>query len=576
MQLSKLNGTVLYEMLRGGLEALEENRAAVDVLNVFPVPDGDTGTNMVLTLRSAVKEMEKSGSFNLSDLSQAASSGSLMGARGNSGVILSQILRGLAKGLQGMEEANALEFAQALQLGVKTAYKAVMKPVEGTILTVAREAADGALAVADKTDNISDVLDTFLLQGEEALVHTPDLLPVLKRAGVVDAGGKGYMFIWAGARDALYRLEDRKAQLPLLHTNGEKKLTLETINSIEQLIDSDGITANKLSKPTGSAFNPEMEIKFQYCTEAIVKGPLLPLETMRQVLASLGDSLMVVGTEQLAKVHVHTNHPGLVLETCLEYGSLHRLKIDNMQEQHQEHSISALVAEKEIASGFIPAPIPKNIGLVTVATGSGIVEILGSLGVDQVVQGGQSMNPSIEDLVQAVNLIDAPQVVILPNNSNIILAAEQVAGMLTKEVRVVPTRSLAQTIGALVAFDPEASLENNLKVMLAGSSRVKSGEVTYAVRDCHMDGLDISSNQILGIVEGDIKTVGEEVSAVVINLLKIMVGEENELISLFYGEEVEADQAEGLADEIRGIFSNCEVELHQGGQPLYYYFISVE
>ncbi len=568
MQLVKLNGTVLYEMLRGGLDFLEENRAAVDVLNVFPVPDGDTGTNMVLTLKSAVKEMEKSSSANLSDLVQAVSLGSLMGARGNSGVILSQFFRGLAKGLQGQEEASSLQFAQAMQMGVKVAYKAVMKPVEGTILTVAREAVAGALAAAGTTESLSAVLDALLGHGEEALIHTPDLLPVLKKAGVVDAGGKGYMLIWAGARLALQRLENGGAPMSAPIKELDK-------DSVSKLRESDGSTPVNISNPLSLALDEAAKLQYQYCTEAIVKGSGLPLEQLRRELAGLGDSMLVVGTDKLIKVHIHTNHPGLVLETCLQHGSLHQLKIDNMQEQHREFIEPKPVVEV-LPQPILPNTAPQQIGLVTVAAGAGLVEILESLGVDQVVLGGQSMNPSIEDLVQAVKLIEAPQVIILPNNPNIILAAEQVAAMCDKEVRVVPTRSLAQTIGALVAFDSEASLETNLSAMSAGSGRVKSGEVTYAVRDCQLDGLDILANQIIGIYEKDIKAVGEDVSAVVLDLLKIMVTEENELISLFYGEGVETDSAERLAEQVRELFPSCEVELHSGGQPLYFYFISVE
>jgi hypothetical protein len=582
LQLIKLNGIGIYEMLRKGLEVLEENRSVVDVLNVFPVPDGDTGTNMVLTMKSALKEMQKLESPKLADMIQAAALGSLMGARGNSGVILSQLFRGLAKGLQEKEEASALEFAQAMQLGVKTAYKAVMKPVEGTILTVAREAVEEALAMAEKTDSFSDVLDALLLRGEEALVHTPDLLPVLKRAGVVDAGGKGYMFIWTGAREAVRGLEEGMVSLPSAGFESKD-------------------VSDKVSAQIDLSFGADMVLEFQYCTEAIVKGKFLSLETIRQELTLLGDSLMVVGTEHVAKVHVHTNHPGLVLEACLKHGTLHQLKIDNMLEQHQVLSEPAQVLEmlpnkkgviEEVDQGINMSvtgldvidqtrslwvePINKKIGVVTVAAGAGIVEILHSLGVDQVVEGGQTMNPSIEELVQAANLIGAPSVLILPNNSNIILAAEQAALFLEKEVRVVPTRNLAQTIGALVAFDPEVSLEDNFQGMLDGSRRVKSGEVTYAVRDSHMAGLEIKANQVLGIFEGDIRTVGAEVSAVVIELLKIMVEEDAELISLFYGEEVETSEAEKLVAVLKELFINCEVELHRGDQPIYYYFISVE
>lgn len=617
MQPVKLNGTVLYEMLRGGLEFLEENRAAVDVLNVFPVPDGDTGTNMVLTLKSAVKEMEKSGSANLSELAQAVSLGSLMGARGNSGVILSQFFRGLAKGLEGQAEAGSRQFAQAMQMGVKAAYKAVMKPVEGTILTVAREAVAGALAAAETEESIALVLDALLGHGEEALAHTPDLLPVLKKAGVVDAGGKGFVLIWAGARLVLQRLADGDTPVSAAVKDPEKEPDKDTIKDLgtdrqtdpemdaeivkdkdkdtvkdpatdtdiqdSRFRESDGSTTVGITEPQSLISDQvaEQQLQYQYCTETIVKGSGLPLEQLRRELTGLGDSMLVVGTDRLIKVHIHTNHPGQVLETCLQYGSLHQLKIDNMQEQHREFSGLNPAAEAAAPQPIpvLPVMISKQIGLVTVTAGAGLAEILESLGVDQVVIGGQSMNPSIEDLVQAVDRIESTQVIILPNNPNIILAAEQAAAICSrgaKEVRVVPTRSLAQTIGALVAFDPEASLKTNLTGMLAGSSRVKSGEVTYAVRDCQLDGLDILAGQIIGIYEKDIKAAGDDVSAVVLDLLKNMVTDENELISLFYGEGVENESAGELAEQVRELFPACEIELHSGGQPLYFYFISVE
>jgi DAK2 domain fusion protein YloV len=591
--LIKLNGAILYNMFRRGLMVLEENREAVDILNVFPVPDGDTGTNMVLTMRSALKEMEKAESNNLPELVQAASLGSLMGARGNSGVILSQLLRGFAKGLEGKTEVNALEFAQAMQIGVNTAYKAVMKPVEGTILTVSREAAQGALEIAKKSNDILAVLDAAVTNGEEALLHTPDLLPVLKRAGVVDAGGKGFIFILRGLREAADNAgEDKDLEgQPTDSVRPEIKMDIARLTQSQPAAESDSV------------------IEFQYCTEVIVKGQQLPLEQLRQDLALLGDCLLVVGTEQLAKVHLHSNNPGLVLENCLKFGSLHQIKVDNMQEQHrvlgesglvrdlaQSESISAEtidVAAKPVVtndsaqdqfshrqiespSAIISEQVDKKVGLVAVAVGQGIGEILRSLGVDEVVEGGQTMNPSIEDLVQAINRISTSQVIILPNNSNIILAAEQAANLVEKEVKVVPTRSLAQSISALVAFDLDASLEDNYQSMLAGSKRAKSGEVTCAVRDCQLDDLDIKANQIIGIANGTIKVAGEDPAQVVKDLLQQMVEEEDEIITIFYGEDVEANQAEELAAALSQDFPNCEIELHQGGQPLYHYYIAVE
>ena len=589
MQDIKLNGTVFYRMLRRGLEVLEENRAAVDALNVFPVPDGDTGTNMVLTMRSAVKEMEKSGSDSLSELVAAVSLGSLMGARGNSGVILSQLLRGMAKNLGGKEEASGLELAQALQLGVKTAYKAVMKPVEGTILTVSREAAEGALRAAKKKATLKEILDAALICGEESLVHTPDLLSVLKKAGVVDAGGKGFILILRGAREALGFLEEGLLDSETTEPDRSKSLPPTDSQSVALSLPD---TASGITPKTG-------EIPYLYCTEVMVRGSNLPLNTLRKEMVDMGDgdSLLVVGTEQVAKVHVHTNHPGRVMEICLKFGTLHQVKVDNMQEQHREMVELGLVTDpsaKEtnnpqkneandvnaVTEPLLPAvlvePVAKKIGLVAVAMGSGIAKILRSLGVDQIVEGGQTMNPSIEELVQAVNRIPVSQVMILPNNSNIILAAEQAAAIIEKEVRVVPTRSLAQAIGALVAFDPDQSLEENFQAMLNGSKQVKSGEVTFAVRDSQIGEMEIKANQVIGLAEGEIKVVGDEPAAVVKDLLAQIVDEDDELISLFYGQEVESEQVEKLEEELKERFPDCEVECHPGGQSLYYYLISVE
>lgn len=555
MELTRINGDIFKEMLQGGQRWLEEKRAEVDALNVFPVPDGDTGTNMLLTLRSAVKEVEAVNPGSLSSLAKAASTGSMMGARGNSGVILSQLLRGMAQYLEGREEASGSDLANALQSGVKTAYKAVMKPVEGTMLTVAREAAQAAVAAARREEKIIRIMEAVIRSGEEALSHTPELLPVLKKAGVVDAGGKGLLVIWQGMREALRSYQE-----------GGRPASAAAENL-------------PLAEPPVEVSYPAEDLTYTYCTEAVIQGSGLPLDELREQLAELGDSLVVAGSEEVVRIHVHTNHPGLVLENCLRYGSISRVKIDNMREQHQQ-LLQTAAGDDRRSAGPPAAPAvdlpPNTTGVVAVVAGAGLAEILQSLGVEQLVEGGQSMNPSIEDLVLAIDQVAGGEVLVLPNNSNVILAAEQASALTDKKVKVVPTRSFPQAIAAMIAFNPAASLEENCPAMLEAIERVRSGEVTFAVRDSQLGGVEIRAGQILGLSDGRIVAVGSTVPQVLEELVGHLVKTGSELITLYWGHQETEASAQQLAEKLRQRYPQAEVEVYFGGQPLYYYYLSVE
>lgn len=561
MELTLINGDNFREMLRGGQRSLEEHRSEVDALNVFPVPDGDTGTNMMLTIRSAVKEVESVKTGSLSAVAKAASTGSMMGARGNSGVILSQLLRGMAQSLEGREEADGVDLANALQTGVKTAYKSVMKPIEGTILTVAREAAQSAAEAARRDNNILKVLDAAIQAGEKALIHTPELLPVLKKAGVVDAGGKGLLFVWMGMREAL-------TGRPEVH---------EASVFIPEPVQPSPQPGEEL--PAAGVLYPTEELTYTYCTEAVIRGSEIPLDIIREELAGMGDSLVVAGNEELVKIHVHTNHPGLVLETCLSHGAIHQVKIDNMRLQHQQMLETTAVSETGKVQDEAPVldEDPQSAaGVVAVAPGEGLAEILRSLGVEVVVEGGQSMNPSIEDLVTAIEQTNAEGVLVLPNNSNVIMAAEQARGLTSKEVKVLPSRSFPQAVAAMISFNPSASLEENYPAMLEAMERVRSGEVTFAVRDSQFDGVEIKTGQILGLAEGRIQVVNGSAEQVAEQLVAHMVKTGDELISLYWGHEETEESAAKLAARLQELYPQAEVEVHYGGQPLYYYIISVE
>lgn len=548
MSLLYIDGSDYVRALRGGTIKLENRRDQVDQLNVFPVPDGDTGTNMFLTLQSAVREGEKIQDQPLGRVAKAVSTGSLMGARGNSGVILSQIFRGLAAHLENKEKVDAKDLALAFKAGSRTAYEAVMKPVEGTILTIIREIGRGCEEECKNSDDVIRVLLIGIRTGYNALEKTPLMLPVLREAGVVDAGGQGLLYFMEGFAEALAY---------------ENDITPDAFRLGWQAVDE--------SKPS-SATVPILD--FRYCTELLLKGTGLDLEQIKKTLGNLGDSLLVVGDEKLVKVHVHTNHPGRVLESCLQLGSLNDIKINNMQEEVHQHKNNW--SEQNTAEEINQTP-PRQTGLVAVGNGPGVIEILKSLGVDEVVEGGQTMNPSTEDLLKACQQINAPAVIILPNNSNVILAARQAALLAEdKDVQVVPTRSVMQCITALIAFQPDGQIADIAQAMEEEIKRVKYAEITRAVRDSAVNGLDIKMGDIIGIISDQIQIKAEHNEAAVQAVLEGMVDENSELITLFYGADVNEDEALQLKTSLQNTYKDCEIEVHYGGQPHYHYYISVE
>jgi DAK2 domain fusion protein YloV len=536
---SALDVEQLRGMLLAGAASLANHKDEVNSLNVFPVPDGDTGTNMNLTVESANREISKANITSIKELAEALAMGSLMGARGNSGVILSQIFRGLAKGLAGSERVTPAVFANALQIGVETAYKAVIKPVEGTILTVAKNAARAAMKHA-RSQDLNALMELVLAEAQATLAKTPEMLPVLKQAGVVDAGGKGLCYIFAGWLDYL---EGRAVAPPR---------------------DTAAIS------PGAQGQVEETDLKYCYCTEFIVTGDDLSEEVFRTELEKHGDSLLVVGTSGLIKVHIHTNNPGLVLDFALTQGKeLQDIKIDNMRYQHRE-TIDEPVAP-EISSE------PKLNGVITVSAGPGLADIFKSMGVDYVVMGGQTMNPSTEDFLQAIAEVKADRIVILPNNGNILMAAQQAAEVADRPVAVVPSKTIPQGLAAMLNYSPdEEDLAFLASQMEAGLTQVKTGQVTYAVRDSVFDGKPISQGNILGIADGKIVAVEEGIAETTLSLVGQMVDEDSEIITLFYGEEVQREEAEAIAARLGEAHPDCEIELHSGGQPLYFFIIAIE
>lgn len=539
-------------MFLAGAKNLEAKKEWINELNVFPVPDGDTGTNMTMTIMSAVKEVSALEKATMPDLAKAISSGSLRGARGNSGVILSQLLRGFTKGIRNYEEADAPVLAAALVKAVETAYKAVMKPKEGTILTVARGIADKAVELSEESLPLSDFMKEILTHGEYVLSQTPEMLPVLKEAGVVDSGGQGLMTVLQGAYDAFMGKEIRLDFQPA----------------------SGGSEFVKVSRET------EEEIKFGYCTEFIIvlNKPLNRTEELdfKAYLSSIGDSIVVVADEEIVKVHVHTNDPGLALQRALLYGSLTRMKIDNMREEHQERVIKD--AEKLAQQQAAPVQKPeKEVGFIAVSIGDGFGEIFRGLDVDYLIEGGQTMNPSTEDMLNAIAQVNARNIFIYPNNKNIILAANQ-ARELTKDknIIVIPTKTVPQGITAIINFAPEKSVEENTEIMNEMIQTVRTGQVTYAVRDTRIEDKEIHQGDIMAIGDHGILAVGKEVAEVARETVDAMMEEGAELISIYYGEDFSEEEAEKLAQEVSEKYSDCDVEVNAGGQPIYYCIISVE
>ena len=544
MGLVSIDGKILRKLIVGGANEVTKNTAQLNALNVFPVPDGDTGTNMAHTVQAAAREVLKQSSPSVADVSKAASNGALRGARGNSGVILSQLFRGFAKGLEGKAVANSEDLAEALEKSSEMAYKAVMKPKEGTMLTIGRAASEAAFEIAFEEEDIATCLKFVLRRTDETLAKTPQMLPVLKEAGVVDSGGMGIVLFFKGALDAL-------------SVEGEIEL-LEQAASV-----AEGTTA--------AAMNLD-DIKFAYCTEFLVELKKKPgvsknaEDVLRAFLPTIGDSVVVIEDEGLVKVHVHTNNPGKALEKALTFGQLLNIKIDNMKEQHSE-----MLDFSETA-----AP-PKPLGIVSVVAGAGMSELFAGLGADYVIEGGQSMNPSAEDIAKAVERVNAENVIVLPNNKNIVLTAEQ-AGELVKsaKVYVVPTLSIPHGVSCLIGNNPDATIDENIAGMKDAMASVQSGQITHAVRDTVLDGKKINAGDFLSLYNGDIVLVEQDLEAAANGLVDYMLDKGGSLVSIYHGEGATAESAEELAAYVAEKYPDAEVEVYDGGQPLYSYILSAE
>ncbi len=552
MALTKLNGLILKKMIIAGANRLNEKKQIIDALNVFPVPDGDTGTNMSLTALAAAKEAEKINSLSISEVAKAISNGALRGARGNSGVITSQILRGFSKGLEGLEEVDTRELAQALQNAVKTAYKAVMKPKEGTILTVAKACADRASKIAETTQDIDVFFQKIIEDGNAMLLQTTEMLPVLKQAGVVDAGGKGLLCLLEGAFESRNSIEVLKTAEPLQNQTEN----FEALASVENT-----------------------SITFGYCTEFFILVNNVEekvVQNLKTYLSTIGDSIVCVSDEELIKIHIHTDHPGLALEKALLIGQLSGLKIDNMRQQHTnriDFSSSQKYKTEQTEQKTIKQ---KEIGFVAVSPGDGLSKIFKNLGVDEVIQGGQTMNPSTEDILNAIEKVNAKTVFILPNNKNIILAGEQAAKLVKdKTVIVIPSKTIPQGITAMLNVT-EQDVQQVQQTMIESIDNVVSASVTYAVRETVFDGKKIQEGDIIGMQEDSIAIISKSAQKGVKELLDKIVTEEAEMISIYYGEDVTQKEAENIKKYAEKKFPNCDIELQRGGQPLYYYIISVE
>jgi len=553
LSIRTLDGRTFAEMILAGAQNLSQNASAVDALNVFPVPDGDTGTNMNLSMTSGAREVEQMDTDDIGKVGSALSKGLLMGARGNSGVILSQLFRGFSKNIETKKEINALEFAAALQAGVDMAYKAVMKPVEGTILTVAKDAAKKAMILAEKETDITALMTAVTEEAEASLNRTPELLPVLKEVGVVDSGGKGLLCVYEGFLASLKgETVPQKAVLPSL----------------------DDMVSAEHHKSAQSMMNTE-DIEFGFCTEVMVRLDQTKREfdegTFRQDLSQFGDSLLVIADESLAKVHIHAEEPGNVLNYAQHYGELIKIKIENMREQHT----SIISQESKPADNETP-PAKQPYGIVTVAMGEGIADLFKSIGASVVIEGGQTMNPSTEDIVDAVKSVNADTVFILPNNSNIIMAANQAASVVDEQVFVIPAKTVPQGMSALLAFNPDQEAEANEANMLSAIQQVKSGQVTFSVRDTHIDGKDIKKGDFMGILNGTIIGTSENQLSAAKMLLSEMIGEDDEIVTILYGEDASQEEAEQLEAFLSEKYEEIEVEIHNGKQPLYSYIVSAE
>lgn len=565
MEITSINSKLLARMFLAGAKNLDSKKDWINELNVFPVPDGDTGTNMTMTIMSAAKEVSSLTNPTMAELAKAISSGSLRGARGNSGVILSQLFRGFCKVIKEYDEIDVTILCEACQKAVETAYKAVMKPKEGTILTVAKGAAEKALELSDDTEDVVTFVEEVIKQAEYVLDQTPEMLPVLKQAGVVDSGGQGLVQVLKGAYDALI--------------GKEIDYTIEGAPT--------GVAPAKISAET------EAEIKFGYCTEFIIvlNAPMSDNEehAYKAFLESIGDSIVVVADDEIVKTHVHTNDPGLALQKALTFGSLSKIKIDNMREEHQEKLIKdsqKLAAQQKAEEEAYEAAkadektnnMPaKEMGFVSVSIGEGMNEVFRGLGVDYLIEGGQTMNPSTEDMLNAIEHVNAKTVFILPNNKNIIMAANQAVDLVEdKQIIVIPTKTIPQGITALVNYIPDHSAEENKEQMMAEIENVKTGQVTYAVRDTEIDGKTIKQNDFMGIGDKSILSVGTDLRATTLEMVDAMVDEDSAIVSIYFGSDSDEDSANELAAAIEEKYPDVEVEVNDGGQPIYYYVISVE
>lgn len=557
MAVKTINTEMLRKMFLAGAANLEAKKEFINELNVFPVPDGDTGTNMTLTIMSAAKEVQSINKPDMLSMAKAISSGSLRGARGNSGVILSQLLRGFTKEIREHKEIDTVILAKACDRAAATAYKAVMKPKEGTILTVAKGIAEKAAELAEMTEDLETFIPEVIKHAEEVLARTPEMLPVLKEAGVVDSGGQGLLEVLHGAYDAFLGKE----------------------------IDYTAIEASAGTKMVNPGQQAETDIKFGYCTEFIImteKEFTDKDETeFKAYLESIGDSIVCVADDDIVKIHVHTNDPGLAIQKALTYGQLSRMKIDNMREEHQEKLIkdaekAADLQAQESAQKKKNEP-RKDVGFIAVSIGEGMNEIFRELGVDYIIEGGQTMNPSTDDMLTAIDEVNADHIFILPNNKNIILAANQAQSLTEdKDIIVIPTKTVPQGITAVISFMPEADIDSNTEAMQEAIKMVKTGQVTYAVRDTKIDDKEIHEGDIMGIGDQGILAVGQSVQNTTKEMLARLVDEDSELISLYYGQDVLAEDAEEFAKDVEALYPDVDVDVHMGGQPIYYYVLSVE
>ncbi|MBP3926009.1 MAG: DAK2 domain-containing protein [Clostridium sp.] len=558
MGMNYIDAGMLKQAFLAGAKGLEANKEWINELNVFPVPDGDTGTNMTMTILAAAREVAALENPTMEYLAKAISSGSLRGARGNSGVILSQLFRGFTKEIKTVDVITTTTLANALNRAAETAYKAVMKPKEGTILTVARGMAEKASELVSQTGDIIEFVQAVIAHGDYVLSQTPEMLPILKEAGVVDSGGQGLMQVVKGALDGLLGKETDFAAV-------------------------EGAKSSSGASLSGSAASEEYDIRYGYCTEFIINVEKEYNEKTEQefkaYLESIGDSIVVVSDDDIVKVHVHTNDPGLAIQKALTYGSLSRMKIDNMREEHQEKVIRE--AEKQAAEQKATpkkeAGPRKPFGFIAVSIGAGMSEIFQGIGTDYLIEGGQTMNPSTEDMLNAIDCVNADTIFILPNNKNIILAAEQAKSLVKdKTIVVVPSKTVPQGITALINFAPDLSAEENLAQMQEEMTRVKTGQITYAVRNTTIDGMEISEGDIMGIGDHGMLAVEKTVEKAALATLRAMIDEEAELVTIYYGEDVSEAEADTLCEKAREEFTGCEIECHNGGQPIYYYMISVE